>query len=483
MEAIQGLLPEPLWRYFQEVSRIPRESGNENRIREYIKSTAERLSLKYKIDSAGNILVLKKGIPGTDPLILQAHMDMVCEKYPETLHDFSTDPIRLVRDGGWIKADGTTLGADNGIGMAAMLAVMEDSSLIHSDLEILFTIEEETGLTGADMLTERFITGKTLINLDSEEDGTLYIGCAGGRDTDITMDLTLSETPSDHVPVEISLTGLKGGHSGLDIHKGRGNAIKLLNRFMKSIKESIPYYLATIEGGSKHNAIPRDARAVIYIKENNFSILSDAIDQWNSTLTQELEGIEDLVMLRLNRDVPAPQKVITPEDSGKILTMISILPHGVLNLNESIDNIVITSTNLAICSVEDNKLNLATNQRSIYSSSIQDVSDMVKSIGWVMGAQVTQHHDYPAWKPNLESAVLRKAKETFESLYEKSPLVKVIHAGLECAMIGQRITDMDMISLGPTVEQAHSPSERVDIDSVSRMWDLLIALLKTMAKS
>ncbi|MBN2298882.1 MAG: beta-Ala-His dipeptidase [Deltaproteobacteria bacterium] len=482
MKEIQGLLPEPLWRYFQEVSSIPRESGKEDRIRDYLVRSAERLSLDYRIDSAGNVLVLKKGIPGTETVILQSHMDMVCEKDPETLHDFTTDPIRLVRDGKWIKARGTTLGADNGIGMAAMLAVMEDACLVHPDLEILFTIEEETGLTGAYMLTERFITGKTLINLDSEEDCTLYIGCAGGRDTDISMDLTLSEPSQNHVPAEISISGLKGGHSGIDIHKGRGNAIKLLNRFMKSIRESIPYHLATIQGGSKHNAIPRDARAVIYIKENNLSGLSDAIAQWNSTLAQELQGIEDRVMLGLNMDIPAPEKIIIPEDTGKILTMISILPHGVLNLNESVDNIVITSTNLAICSVENIRLKLATNQRSIYTSSIQDVSDMVKSIGWVMGAQVTQHHDYPAWKPNLESAVLQKAKKTFEARYGKSPLVKVIHAGLECAVIGQRITDMDMISLGPTVEQAHSPSERVDIASVDKMWDFLTALLKTMAE-
>lgn len=482
MSAIQGLSPEPLWRYFQEVSSIPRESGREDRIRDYIKSTAERLSLECRTDSAGNVVVLKKGVPGTKPLILQSHMDMVCEKNPETTHDFCTDPIRLIRDGKWIKADGTTLGADNGIGMAAMLALMEDASLAHPDLELLFTIEEETGLTGAYMLTDTFITGRTLINLDSEEDGTIFIGCAGGRDTDITMDLTLSEAGPDHVPAEISISGLKGGHSGIDIHKGRGNAIKLLNRFMKSIRESIPYQLATIEGGTKHNAIPRDARAVIYIKEEDLSALTDAISQWNSTLSQELHGIDDGVILKLNMVADSPNRIIVPEDTGKILTMISILPHGVLNLNESSDNMVITSTNLAICRVENNELKLLTNQRSIYTSSIQDVSDMVKSIGWVMGAQVTQHHDYPAWKPNLESAVLQKAKKTFEDKYGRSPMIKVIHAGLECAVIGQRIKDMDMISLGPTIEQAHSPSERVDIDTVEKMWDFLKALLETMSE-
>ena len=482
MKAIQGLSPEPLWRYFHEISSIPRESGREDRIRDYLKSAAQRLSLQYRVDSAGNVVVLKKGADGTKPVILQSHMDMVCEKDPETVHDFTTDPVRLVRDGKWIKAGGTTLGADNGIGMAAMLAVMEDASLVHPDLELLFTVEEETGLTGAYMLADSFITGRTLINLDSEEDGTLFIGCAGGRDTDITMDLTQTGVKVDHVPAEITLSGLKGGHSGIDIHKGRGNAIKLLNRFMKSMYESIPYQLATIEGGTKHNAIPRDARAVVCLEEKYLSVLTDAIDQWNATLTQELQGIDDGVMLALKLDTCAPEKIIADDDTGKILTMISIIPHGVLNLNESGDNMVITSTNLAICRVEDGTLKLLTNQRSIYTSSIEDVSDMVKSIGWVMGAEVTQHHDYPAWKPDTESKVLEKAKKTFEKWYGKQPQVKVIHAGLECAVIGQRIKDMDMISFGPTIEQAHSPSERVDIDTVEKMWDFLTALLKTMAE-
>lgn len=480
MEAIAGLLPESLWRYFRKISQIPRESGNEERIREYLISTARRCNLEYRIDAAGNVLVIKPGTAGSDTVILQSHMDMVCEKNMETVHDFATDPIRLVRDGEWINADGTTLGADNGIGMAAMLAIMEDTSLAHPDLELLFTIEEETGLTGASMLTEEFISGRTLINLDSEEDGTFYIGCAGGRNTDIMLTISLSDPPDGLVPVMIKITGLKGGHSGIDIHKGRGNAIKLLNRFLKGVQKSIPFYLAAIEGGTKHNAIPREAQAVVCIKEQSIAALRDAASRWAATFSREMEGIDDQVRLEVLQSSTAQEKVIVPEDTEKIFTMLSILPHGALSMNASMDNLVITSTNLAICRVKGGALELATNQRSIYTTSILDSSDMVKSIGWVMGAKVAQSEDYPAWKPDPDSTILKRAKAAYLALYGTAPRVKIIHAGLECGVIGERISGIDMISLGPTVEHAHSPSEKVNIETVGKMWKFLTILLEDL---
>ncbi len=483
MSAIQGLVPEDLWRYFGEITRVPRESGNEQRIREYLVSTAKGLALPYRIDRAGNVLVFKPGVPGTDTVVLQSHMDMVCEKDAKTIHDFATDPIRLVRDGGWLRADGTTLGADNGIGMAAMLAIMGDASLTHPDLEMLFTVEEETGLSGASMLTGEFMTGTTLINLDSEEDGTFYIGCAGGRNTDIHLELSFIDPPAGLVPVQIMVTGLRGGHSGSDIHKGHGNAIRLLNRFLKSVQESTPLYLATLEGGTKHNAIPREAQAVVYLDEHALPKLNDAASSWNSIFARELEGIEENVNILVSRDTPPTGRVIVPTDTRKIFTMISLIPHGVLAMNESMDSPVTTSTNLAICRVKDHMLEVLTNQRSIYATSIQEASDTVRSIGEVMGAHVAQSGDYPAWRPQFDSRVLKKAREAFESLFGTPPRVKVIHAGLECGVIGERIAGLDMISLGPTVEQAHSPSERIHIESVARMWDLLVALLRAMAVS
>lgn len=481
MNARADLMPEAIWRYFQEISQIPRESGNEGRIREYLITTAKKHSLEHKTDTAGNVLVIKPGTAGSETVILQAHMDMVCEKKPETAHDFNTDPIRLVEDDGWIRAEGTTLGADDGIGMAAMLALMEAPSLEHPNLELLFTVEEETGLTGASMLRQVFITGKTLINLDSEDDGIFYIGCAGGRNTDITLECTLTDPPAGYVPVSITVTGLSGGHSGIDINKGRGNAIKLVNRFIKGTIKSVPFHLASIEGGSRHNVIPRDARAVVYLDEQTLPVLKNAASRWNSIFVQELEGIDEQVKITVLPDPSAPQRVIVSEDVARILEMISILPHGVLSMNESRDNLVITSTNLAVCSMDGSVLKVKTNQRSIYTTSIEDASDMVQSIGRIIGACVTPCEDYPAWRPDFNSRILSKAIPVFESLFGKPPLVKVIHAGLECGVIGEKIPDMDMISIGPTVEHAHSPSERVNIETVGRMWEFITSLLANLS--
>ncbi|HOO38825.1 MAG TPA: aminoacyl-histidine dipeptidase [Deltaproteobacteria bacterium] len=481
MDAIAGLKPEGIWRYFQEISQIPRESGNEGRIREYLITTAKKLSLAYQTDAAGNVLVIKPGTAGSETVILQAHMDMVCEKKPETAHDFNTDPIILVRDDGWIQAEGTTLGADDGIGMAAMLALMEDPSLEHPNLEMLFTVEEETGLTGASMLRQGFITGKTLINLDSEDDGIFYIGCAGGRNTDITLECTLTDPPAGYVPASIAVTGLRGGHSGIDINKGRGNAIKLVNRFIKGTIKTVPFHLASIEGGSRHNVIPRDARAMVYLDEQTMPVLKDAASRWTSIFARELEGIDEKVKITVLPDPSAPQRVIVPEDVARILDMISILPHGVLSMNESKDNLVITSTNLAVCSMDGSVLKVKTNQRSIYTTSVEDASDMIQSIGRILGARVTPCEDYPAWRPDFNSRILSKAIPIFESLFGKPPLVKVIHAGLECGVIGEKIPGMDMISIGPTVEHAHSPSERVNIETVGRMWEFITNLLANLS--
>ena len=483
MKAIAGLAPEVLWRYFHEISQIPRESGNELKLREYLISTAEKCSLPHRVDAAGNVLVIKEGVSGSEKVILQSHMDMVCEKTPQSVHDFNTDPIRLVREGGWIKADGTTLGADNGIGLAAMLAIMEEPSLVHPNLELLFTVEEETGLTGAGMISQEFISGRTLINLDSEDDGIFYIGCAGGRDTDITLELSRTDPPDGYVPVSIRITGLGGGHSGTDINKGRGNAIKLLNRFIKSTVKSIPMHLATIEGGSRHNVIPRDAQAVVYLDDRSVPALRSAASRWNSTFAQELQGIDEQVLIEVLPQDAAQPSVIAPEDTARILTLISILPHGVLNMNESMDNLVITSTNLAVCSAKERALEVKTNQRSIYTTGIEDASDIIQSIGLVMGARISVSEDYPAWRPDFNSRLLARAKPVYESLFGEAPLVKVIHAGLECGVIGERIPGIDMISLGPTVKHAHSPSEMVDIETVEKMWEFITALLEDLSRS
>ncbi|HQG31158.1 MAG TPA: aminoacyl-histidine dipeptidase [Deltaproteobacteria bacterium] len=482
MNAIEGLKPERLWHYFEEISKIPRESKHEGMIREYIVRTAGRLGLRNVVDAAGNVVVYKPGTGSGGTVILQSHLDMVCEQNEGVSHDFRKDPIRLVRDDGWIHAEGTTLGADNGIGVAAMLAVMEDGTLVHPDLEFLFTIDEETGLTGANMLDAGLFTGRTLINLDSEEDGTLFIGCAGGKNTDISLDVSFEDAPAGLVPAAVKVTGLLGGHSGTDIHRGRGNAVKLLVRLLKGAAQILPYRLVDLSGGSKHNVIPREAFALILLKPEDFGRLEELARGMSGTFAAELSGIDDNVRVIVGQETLSERQAVSDSDAALILDLLHGLPHGVMQMNEARGNFVVTSTNLAICRMEGSRLYVLTNQRSAYRSSIEDVSEMAASIGRLAGAHVTKAHDYPAWRPDFQSRVLRISKEVYEGLFGRQPEVRVIHAGLECAVFGEKIPGLDMISLGPTIEQAHSPSERVLIGAVENMWVFLAGLLKRLAR-
>ncbi|MCD6569153.1 MAG: aminoacyl-histidine dipeptidase [Deltaproteobacteria bacterium] len=482
MKAIEGLRPEALWRYFWEISQIPRESKKEARIRSYILGIAKKFGLGYKTDDTGNVLVAKSGLVGKPTIVIQSHMDMVCEKDEGTIHDFSNDPIKLVCDGNWIKADRTTLGADNGIGIAAMLALMENNSLVHPPLELLFTVDEETGLTGASMLQPGFIDAKTLFNLDSEEEGTLYIGCAGGRNTEISLDIKYTHPPKDYKPVLIRITGLKGGHSGINIHEGLGNAIKLLNRFLWNTAQSLGILLSHFEGGTKHNAIPREAQASIYIDPAKMDLLKRFINEWNAIFTKELKGLDDKVELVLDEDIKGNNLVLIKKNALAIYNLIYSIPHGVVRMSNMMRDVVETSTNCAICSIKDGTVTISTNQRSLLASSIKDISDQVKSVGLLSGSRVYQEGDYPAWKPDINSHILKVCKSVYKSLYGKSPKITVIHAGLECGIIGKRYPALDMISFGPSIENAHSPSERVNIDSVKKFWNYLTHILEYLAR-
>jgi dipeptidase D len=480
MEATEGLKPANVWRFFREISKVPRESKHEEMIREYVVAEAEKLGLRHVTDAAGNVVVYKPGTAPGDAVILQSHLDMVCEKDKGTEHDFRTDPLRLVRDGDWIRADGTTLGGDNGIGVAAMLAVMEDASLNHPDLELLFTIDEETGLTGANNLDPALFAGRTLINLDSEEDGTLFIGCAGGKSTDLSLELTLEPAPRRFHPVLVKVSGLKGGHSGTDIHRGRGNAIKILTRFFKELDPK-RYHLVSFSGGSKHNVIPREAEAVIMVGPGgSVPALNELALFMSRTFASEFEGIDDGVRVRVMKDTVAPEQVVSQSDVIRIMDLLHALPHGPMHLNAE-QGFVLTSTNLAICGITGSRFSILTNQRSAHKSSIEDISEMVASIGRLSGATVVKGDDYPAWRPDSGSRVLEVSKKVYKGLFKSEPEVKVIHAGLECAVFGEKIPGLDMISLGPTIEQAHSPSERMRIADVEKMWVLLTAILKELA--
>lgn len=477
-EAISGLEPEALWRHFYEISRIPRESGNEEGIRRHILDEARLRGLSSAVDKAGNVVVYVPGGRRGSPVILQSHLDMVCEKEPQAAHDFSKDPIRLVRSDTWIHAQGTTLGADNGIGVAAMLALMESPRAEHPDLELLFTVDEETGLTGAGILDTSLISGGTLISLDTEEDDTFIIGCAGGRNTLLSLDLSLQDAPRDHVCAEVEITGLAGGHSGLDIHKGRGNAIRLMARFLKDVRIHLPFALVSISGGSKHNAIPRDAFSTILVERRHLGMLEELSARARETYLEELAGPDAGLGVKVReKETAACPHTIAPGDTDGILDLLHALPHGVTAVDESLGGLVVASTNLATCRTEGPRFEILTSQRSSRPSSLEDTSETVAAIGRMAGARVEKVHDYPVWKPNVNSPVLRVCREVYEELFGEQPKVKVIHAGLECAVFAQRMPRLDMISLGPAIEQAHSPSERVLIPTVEKMWRLFNTIL------
>jgi dipeptidase D len=479
--AIEGLKPEFLWKYFAEISRIPRCSKNEAAMTKYVLKTARKLGLQAEADAFGNVLVRKPASPGREhvrSVVLQGHLDMVCEKNKDKIHDFSKDPIELVRKDNLLMANGTTLGADNGVAVAANLAIMEDRSLEHGPLELLFTVDEETGLTGASNLSKEFLESRILLNLDSEEEGVLYVGCAGGKDTIGTWKLYFEKAPEQTVPVQIKVTGLKGGHSGLEIDKGRGNAIKILNRALLALS-GIGARLAFFEGGNKHNAIPREAEAVLLVPGKQLEQAEKLVGEFNATVKSELPTVEpELLVSMIALQGRKKRKVMRRGDQKKILQTISGLPHGVIKMSADIPGLVETSTNVAVIKTTKNSVKLVTSQRSSVASEKEEIADTVLSIFTLGGASVENSDGYPGWKPDMDSSILKTAKSAYQSLYGKEPEVKAVHAGLECGIIGERIPGMDMVSFGPTLEGVHSPEEKIYIDTVDKFWNFLLEILK-----
>jgi dipeptidase D len=481
--ALEGLKPELVWKYFAEVSRIPRGSKNEAAVGRYVSNVAKSLGLSTKSDALGNILVRK---PASEDrkhircIALQGHLDMVCEKNKDTIHDFLKDPIELVRKDNLIMANGTTLGADNGIAVAAMLAIMEDRSIKHGPLELLFTVDEETGLTGASNLSADFLESRVLLNLDSEEEGELYVGCAGGEDTFGAWKITFDESPAKFTAVQVKVTGLKGGHSGLEIDKGRGNAIKIMNRALDAL-DMLGTRLVILEGGNKHNAIPRECEAVLVIRSQKVEQAQSLISRMNKIVKAELGSVEPDLLVSLSAIASRKKwKVLRKKDQQRILRTLSALPHGVIKMSADIPGLVETSTNLAVIKTTKNSVRIATSQRSSVATELGEIKDTVSDIFRLAGAAVEIGDGYPGWKPNLDSAILKTAKLAYRSLYGKDPLVKAVHAGLECGVIGERIPGMDMVSFGPTLQGAHSPEERLYIDTVEKFWNFLKEILRTV---
>jgi dipeptidase D len=445
--------------------------------------TAKSQGLEVKQDKSMNVVVKKPASPGHEKapsICLQGHLDMVCEKNKGTVHDFEKDPIELVRKGNILMANGTTLGADNGVAVATNLAIMEDKSLVHGPLEFLFTVDEETGLTGANNLKPGQLESTTLMNLDSEEEGALYVGCSGGRNTIGTWNMSFKNAPGDSSAVALHVKGLRGGHSGLEIDKGRGNSIKILNRVLIAL-EKIDARLSTIEGGNKSNAIPREAEAIVYIPAKNKKKAKAILEQCNAVMKAELATAEpDLVITMEDVVIKKKGKVIKKAQYKLLTQTIAALPHGVTKMSADIPGLVETSTNVAIIRTEKGKIVLTTSQRSSVASEIDEILQSVAAVFELGGAKVLQTEGYPGWKPNLDSNILKVAKSTYKSLYGKEPEVKAIHAGLECGIIGEKFPGMDMVSFGPTLEGVHSPDEKIYIDTVEKFWNFLLGILKNV---
>jgi dipeptidase D len=480
--AVEGLQPELFWKYFAEISRIPRPSKHEERIARYVLDTAKELGLDARQDNCGNIVVRKPASAGRERvtgICLQAHLDMVCEKNADKVHDFLKDPIELVRKDGVITANGTTLGADNGVGVATCLAIMADRSLAHGPLELLFTVDEETGLTGAQKLDPTMVTSRTLLNLDSEVEGALFVGCAGGRDTLARWQAKHESAPTDSAACYLSIKGLRGGHSGMDIDKGLGNAIKLLNRALLKLNKC-GARLSAIDGGKMRNAIPRECGALVFIPQDNVSRAEGLVAELNSTFRAEFASVEPgLAVSMSEQDSKGSGRVLAAALQQRLCRTIAALPHGVLQMSAAMPGLVETSTNLAAIATTENEITLVTSQRSSVASRLAEAVETVEAVFELGCATVEGSDGYPGWQPNLASPVLKLAQKCYRSLYGRDAEVRAIHAGLECGIIGERLSGMDMISFGPTLESVHSPDEKIHIDSVARFWDFLMAILSS----
>ncbi|MBQ7824246.1 MAG: aminoacyl-histidine dipeptidase [Bacteroidaceae bacterium] len=483
---ITDLKPELIWHYFDEITKVPRPSKKEEKIRSYLLMFAQEQGLAVKQDKIGNILMSKPASAGCEnaPVVtLQSHMDMVCEKNSNTVHNFETDPIETIIDGDWVRANGTTLGADNGIGMAAQLAVLADKNLKHGPVNALFTVDEETGLTGAFNMDDGMIEGKYLLNLDSEDEGQLFIGCAGGIDTTSEFTYSPSMTPDNYLYFKISVKNLLGGHSGGDIHRGRGNANRILARFLWQTSQKYDMVMSSIDGGNLRNAIPREASAVIGIHKNDKEKVRVDLNLYISVIEDELKGIEPNFTMVMEHETE-PERCIDRRTTIALINALYACPHGVVSMSRDMEGLVQTSTNLASVKMSgENKIVVATSQRSSVESEKYDIAHRVECVFALAGATVVHGEGYPGWKPNMESSLLSTAVAAYEDLFGVKPLITAIHAGLECGLFLKKHPQLDMISFGPTLSGVHSPDEKMNIPSVEKFWKHLTAVLEKIAES
>lgn len=481
---MKNLEPKGLWESFYSLTQIPRPSGKRKEIADFLVNYGKSLGLETLQDEIGNVLIRKPASAGMENhpgVILQGHMDMVPQKNSNKVFDFEKDAIQAyIEDNGeWVTADGTTLGADNGIGVATAMAILADKDAVHPPLEAFFTIDEETGMYGANDLKGGWLKGKYLLNLDSETEGELYVGCAGGIDVEATFDYQPVETEEGDIALKVELKGCKGGHSGCDIHLQRANAIKLLFRFLKDAVANYEARLAHVEGGNMRNAIPREASAIITIPADSYQDVQDLVDRYEDLWLREYDGVEtDLHFTAQEVDCP---KTELPEDVQDFLIhAITLCPHGVYRVIPEMPDIVETSNNLAIIETKSNQIKAICLTRSSVESRKEELASVIHSAFALAGAKVEFSGAYPGWKPNFKSGLLKTMKETYVKEFGNEPRIVTIHAGLECGIIGSKYAGMEMISFGPTIEHPHSPDERVNIATVQKFYRYVLAALRQL---
>jgi dipeptidase D len=481
---IKDLKPAAVFSIFHEITQVPRPSKKEEKIRQYLLDFAAKHNIAVKTDAVGNVVMTKPATPGHEDaptVIMQGHMDMVCESNDKSF-DFDNSPIKTVVDGEWLRAEGTTLGADNGIGIAAALAIMADDTLVHGPLEVLVTVDEETGMTGANNIGEGMITGSILLNLDSEDDAELFIGCAGGVDTVASFHYNRSEAPVDLQYYKIDVAKGLGGHSGGDIHLGRANANKLVARFLWSLSKTHDVTLSEIDGGNLRNAIPRAAHAIFGVRNASKDEISAAFNKYAADIDNEYRDLEPTLELTLET-VDRPEYTVDQNTSRRLIEAIYSAPHGVISMSRELEGLVETSTNLAsVKMAPDEEIIVTTSQRSSVESRKWDIAYRVEALFTLAGAAVVHGDGYPGWQPDMNSQIMKISSEAYEELYGVKPAIKAIHAGLECGLFLTKYPNLDMVSFGPTLRGVHSPSECMHIPAVERFWGQLRRTLEKVAE-
>lgn len=480
MTAISSLYPQPLWQWFAQICAIPHPSKHELALSRHIQAWARDKKLTVLEDKVGNLIIKKPATAGMEnrkTVVIQAHLDMVPQKNADKQHDFTKDPIEAYVDGDWVTAKGTTLGADNGIGMASALAILGSDEIKHGPLEVLLTVDEEAGMTGAFALEAGMLEAEILINTDSEQEGEIYMGCAGGVDAEFTVPVQWQPVPAGHQAYRLNISGLKGGHSGVNIHLGRGNANKLLARFLVEQASELDFKVSEIAGGSLRNAIPREAEVVLTVAADKRAFLEQQVAAYQALLQQELAATEPAIKLVVTETI-LPSQVMSTDSQQCLLNLINVCPNGVMRMSDDIAGVVETSLNLGVITTQGDHVQVLCLVRSLIDSGREQVESMLASLAALAKVSVTFSGAYPGWKPDPSSPVMAIVKDTYQDIYNKEPVIMVIHAGLECGLFKKPYPEMDMVSIGPTIRYPHGPDEMVNIETVGQYWQLLLAVLE-----